>query len=99
MLFYFMRTHLRVQKGETMNAECRIALYKFCRGNGWSHSYVCEVLKGIPQIKLDQHITDVDEIKFIPDEYTIGPIYDENERLDHIEVCKDGIRLFCLYPA
>lgn len=81
-----------------MNTECSIAMYHFCELNGWGHGSIHEVGQkdGVYDIHIHVRLNDVDDIKIVPDGYTIGPVYTG----DYVafEIFKDGRKLCVLYP-
>ena len=80
-----------------MNAEYRIAMYEFCRINGWNNGSIMMFGEkdGIYDIRFNMTFKDVDDI-IVPDAYTIGPIYDGE--YFSFAVLKDGKRICVVYP-
>lgn len=88
----------KCRKDKKMNAECRIAMYEFCRTNCWNNGSIMEFGEkdGIYDIRLNIPLKDVDNI-IVPDAYTIGPIYDGE--YFSFAVLKDGKRICVVYPS
>ena len=79
-----------------MSADVSIAIYKFCRLNGWNSGLISEIgrVNNIPDLHIRITLDDVDDV-LVPDEYTIGPFYTGDYFA--FEIFKEGKKLCTVY--
>ena len=81
-----------------MTKACEYAIHRFCEMNGWDPNLFYEIgqFNGVSDLWVRLDLNDVNDIKFIPDEYTIGAFY--TGEYFAFEIFKEGKKLCNVYP-